>query len=124
MLKTKHSKAPTLRDIKIKTGVVKRTGQELVMYQKEKEKQKERIVNLIKNGADSHDISKQNEVLEETVLMLPDCKARLVKAHKELTDLVALLLQAQTEAGTEAAEVPEEITLARQILSENAHSCY
>jgi hypothetical protein len=31
------------------------------MYRKESDKQKERIQNLIKNGADSHDIAKQVE---------------------------------------------------------------
>jgi hypothetical protein len=39
--------------------VIERTGQELVMYQKESIKQKERIANLEESGADIHDIRKQ-----------------------------------------------------------------
>ena len=69
----------TLRDLKIKTNVVKRCifeyrstdldsslldlmdriSKELTHYQKELEKQQERIEKLIANGADDHDIRKQ-----------------------------------------------------------------
>lgn len=60
MLKSsKKVKQPTLREIKIKAGVVKRTGQELVMYQKESKTQQQRIDNLISSNADIHDIRKQ-----------------------------------------------------------------
>jgi tubulin-specific chaperone A len=95
MLK-RTAKPITLRDIKIKTGVVKRyivmtrTSQELVMYQKEYETQKAHIAKLIATNADIHDIRKQNEVLDETSMMLPDCKQRLVKAFKELQDMLVL----------------------------------
>jgi hypothetical protein len=68
-----------------------RTGQELVMYQKEYEKQKERIAKMVENNTDAHDIRKQNEVLDETVLMLPDCKKRLTRAYKELQEMLVIL---------------------------------
>eukprot|EP00833_Pecoramyces_ruminatium_P014774 jgi/Orpsp1_1/1188806/evm.model.d7180000067339.1 len=87
------SSAPTVRNLKIKTGVVKRLGKEVISYQKEYEQQQARIDKLIAQNADIHDINKQKEVLEETNMMIPDSKRRLKVAHKELTDLVELMLK-------------------------------
>jgi tubulin-specific chaperone A len=77
----------TIKDLKIKTGVVKRTTKEYQMYQQEEILQKQRIQNLEEKGADIHDINKQNQVLMETVLMIPDCKKRLEKALLELSTM-------------------------------------
>ncbi|KAJ3300079.1 hypothetical protein HK104_004801 [Borealophlyctis nickersoniae] len=104
----------SLRDLKIKTGVVKRTAKELAAYRKEAEKQQERINKLIADGADDADIKKQNEVLEETNQMFPDCNRRLVAAHKELTDLVAAI----TKGTDEGAKASEELMAAQAVLAE------
>jgi tubulin-specific chaperone A len=60
------------------------------MYQKEYEKQQDRIAKLVQDNADVHDIRKQNEVLDETTMMIPDCKKRLAKAFKELQDMLVI----------------------------------
>lgn len=35
-------------------------------------------------GRDDHDIRKQEEVLQESLMMIPDCQRRLAKAFEEL----------------------------------------
>eukprot|EP00842_Homolaphlyctis_polyrhiza_P000106 jgi/Hompol1/1096/HPOL_001629-RA len=79
----------TLKELKIKSGVLKRTGKELLSYKKEAEKQQARIDKLVADGADNADIRKQHEVLDETVQILPDTKRRLEIAYKELVDALA-----------------------------------
>ncbi|RUP00767.1 tubulin binding cofactor A [Jimgerdemannia flammicorona] len=76
------------KDLKIKTGVVKRTHKELIYYVKEATHQQGRIDKMTADGADEHDVRKQYEVLEETNMMLPDVKKRLAVAYKELQDIV------------------------------------
>ncbi|KAJ4445241.1 hypothetical protein ANN_07042 [Periplaneta americana] len=65
---------PRIKALRIKTGIVKRLAKEKVMYEKEIEDQ----------GKDEHDIRKQEEVLQESIMMVPDCQRRLVKAYDEL----------------------------------------
>lgn len=77
------------RQLQIKTGVVKRLFKEYQGYQKEQQRQQERIDKLVASQADEHDIRKQHEVLQETVVMLPDCRQRLEKAFMELSQLMA-----------------------------------
>lgn len=67
---------PRLKTIKIKTGVVKRITKEKVVYEREVEEQKEKIVKIKQAGKDEHDIRKQEEVLGECLMMVPDCKRR------------------------------------------------
>lgn len=75
---------PRIRQIKIKTGVVKRIAKEKVVYEKEAEQQKNRIEKLKDEGQDEHNIRKQEEVLQESLMMVPDCQRRLVKAYADL----------------------------------------
>lgn len=39
-------------------------------------------------GKDEHDVRKQEEVLQECLMMVPDCQRRLVKAYDELKAIV------------------------------------
>ncbi|XP_019616960.1 PREDICTED: tubulin-specific chaperone A-like [Branchiostoma belcheri] len=79
---------PRLRQIKIKTGVVKRIGKEKTMYGKEVLKEEERLEKFKTEGKDEHDIRKQEEVLQESKMMIPDCRRRLMAAHEELTKML------------------------------------
>ena len=51
-----------IKAMRIKTGVVKRTGKEKVMYRKEADKEKEKIEKMKKEGKDDADIKKMTEV--------------------------------------------------------------
>ncbi|XP_015602957.1 tubulin-specific chaperone A isoform X2 [Cephus cinctus] len=79
---------PRLRTLKIKTGIVKRLAKEKVMYEKEAVQQRERIQKLKDQGKDDYDIRKQEEVLQESLMMVPDCQRRLAKAYEELKKIL------------------------------------
>lgn len=79
---------PRLKTIRIKTGVVKRLAKEKVMYEKESQQQRERIEKLKNQGKDEYDIRKQEEVLQESLMMVPDCQRRLIKAFEELKNIL------------------------------------
>ncbi|CAG8462742.1 19747_t:CDS:2 [Racocetra fulgida] len=78
----------SLRDLKIKTGVVVRLSKEEKSYHKEVEDQEKRIEKLAANGADSAVLNKEKEVLEESQRMIPDVQKRLKGAYEELRNLV------------------------------------
>jgi tubulin-specific chaperone A len=64
---------------------------ELLGYEKELKKQEARIEEMKQDPTkDSHDIKKQVEVLEETQVILPDCRKRLLEAHKKLTEMLVM----------------------------------
>uniref|UniRef100_U5EL13 Tubulin-specific chaperone A n=1 Tax=Corethrella appendiculata TaxID=1370023 RepID=U5EL13_9DIPT len=79
---------PRIKQIKIKTGVVKRLAKEKIVYEKEVETQKSRIEKLKSQGEDDHVLRKQEEVLQESLMMVPDCQRRLIKAFDELTEIL------------------------------------
>lgn len=79
---------PRIRILKIKTGVVKRLAKEKVTYEKEAAQQRERIQKLKDQDKDGYDIKKQEEVLQESLMMVPDCQRRLIKAFDELKKIL------------------------------------
>ncbi|KAG5841198.1 tubulin-specific chaperone A [Anguilla rostrata] len=81
---------PRVRQIKIKTGVVKRLAKEKVLYVKEAKQQEEKIERLKAEGGDEYVIKKQVEVLQESRMMVPDCHRRLATAHMELSQLLEM----------------------------------
>ncbi|KAL1931732.1 hypothetical protein VTP01DRAFT_9875 [Rhizomucor pusillus] len=109
----------TLRELKIKTNVVKRyiacdsIYKEHIAYGKEAEQQQKRIDKLIAENADEADVRKQKEVLDETLQMIPDVKKRLAAAYKELQDKVENPEYAGSteleEARTVLAEIDPEL---------------
>lgn len=79
---------PRIRTLKIKTGVVKRLAKEKITYEKEAAQQRERIQKLKEQDKDGYDIKKQEEVLQESLMMVPDCQRRLIKAFEELKKIL------------------------------------
>ena len=84
---------PRIKQLKIKTGVLKRVGKEKLSYRKEADQQKVKIEKMKVDGKDSHDIKKMGEVLQETLMMIPDCHRRLKAAHEEVSAML------ETEVG-------------------------
>ncbi|KAK9874672.1 hypothetical protein WA026_005493 [Henosepilachna vigintioctopunctata] len=100
---------PRVKQLKIKTGVVKRLTKEKVTYEKEADSQKNRIEKLKAAGSDSYDIKKQEEVLQECLMMVPDCQRRLAKAFEDLKNIL--------ESEKDLQEL-EEYATAQQIIEE------
>jgi len=104
-----------VKALRIKTGVVKRTGKEKVMYRREADKEKEKIEKMKAEGKDDADIKKMTEVMQESLMMIPDSHRRLEKAYAELKALVdaeeAEMAEAKEfqEAKTVLAEADEQL---------------
>ncbi|KAK1116483.1 hypothetical protein QLX08_001473 [Tetragonisca angustula] len=108
---------PRIRTLKIKTGVVKRLAKEKVTYEKEAAQQRERIQKLKEQDKDGYDIKKQEEVLQESLMMVPDCQRRLVKAFEELKKIldteqdlkeVEVYIEAEKVLQEAEAQLPKE----------------
>lgn len=67
---------PRIRQIKIKTGVLKRLTKEKTVYEKEVGQQKQRIEKLRGEGKDEHVMRKEEEILQEALMMIPDSHRR------------------------------------------------
>lgn len=87
---------PRLKQLTIKTGVLKRLAKEKISYEKEAEQQKVRVEKLKAENGDEHMIKKQEEVLQESLMMLPDCQRRLVQALYITVPMVMVLSQCLT----------------------------
>lgn len=100
---------PRLRTIKIKTGVVKRITKEKIVYEREVEEQKDNIEKFKQKGKDEYDIRKQEEVLQECLMMIPECKRRLFKAVEDLQKVLDTELELkETPEYSQAANALQE----------------
>ncbi|XP_006834662.1 PREDICTED: tubulin-specific chaperone A-like [Chrysochloris asiatica] len=103
---------PRVRQIKIKTGVVKRLVKEKVMYEKEAKQQEEKIGKMKAEDSENYGTKKQKEILQESWMMIPDCQRRLEAAY---TDLLQLLESEkdleETEEFKEARSVLDSVKL-------------
>ncbi|XP_019937342.1 tubulin-specific chaperone A [Paralichthys olivaceus] len=103
---------PRIRQIKIKTGIVKRLAKEKVSYINEAKKQEEKVKSLKADGGDEYVIKKQVEVLQESKMMVPDCHRRLAKAHEDLNQLIETEEDlAESEEYKEARNVLDSVEL-------------
>nr|XP_028603975.1 tubulin-specific chaperone A [Podarcis muralis] len=103
---------PRVRQIKIKTGVVKRLAKEKVMYEKEAKQQEEKIEKMKAEDSENYAIKKQIEVLQESRMMIPDCQRRLEAAHADLAQLLENEKELEeAEEYKEARSVLESIKL-------------
>jgi tubulin-specific chaperone A len=73
--------------LKVQVGVCKRMQKEVTSYEKEVVTNEARIQKMKDDGRDEYDIRKQEEVLQESYMMVPDSKSRLEKALGELSEL-------------------------------------
>lgn len=70
-----------------------------------------RIQKFKDEGKDEHDIRKQEEVLLESLMMVPDCQRRLLKAYQDLKNIL------ETESELKGLE---EFKAAEKVLEEAA----
>ena len=98
-----------LKQIKIKTGIVKRIAKEKVCYEKEANDQRARVQKLKEEGKEEYYVKKQEEVLQESLMMVPECQRRLVKAFDELQKILK---------DEKDLEETEEYTSAKKVLDD------
>ena len=72
------------KQLRIKLSSVKRIEKETASYVKEAEKQKEKIAKLEAENGEQAYINKQEQVLQETESMIPDCQSRYDTALEDL----------------------------------------
>mmetsp|Transcript_7207 Transcript_7207/g.7065 ORF Transcript_7207/g.7065 Transcript_7207/m.7065 type:complete len:118 (+) Transcript_7207:26-379(+) len=80
--------ADAKRQLKIKSGMVKRITREYDSYVKEVQRDRDRIEKLRDTGAGDHAIKKQEDVLHETISMLPNTRQRLQDAVEDLQEFM------------------------------------
>lgn len=77
-----------LKTLKLRSSVCKRLLKELKFYEAEVEKDASRVEKMKAEGADSHDIKQQENVVAETRMMVPDTRKRLESAFYDLESTV------------------------------------
>ncbi|PVV02258.1 hypothetical protein BB560_003292 [Smittium megazygosporum] len=78
----------SIRSLNIKTGSLKRLIKDKEVYLAEIVQVKEKISKLSDSEEDSWNLKKQNEILKETMDMIPGCNDRISKAYEDLFNLV------------------------------------
>ncbi|KAL5004761.1 hypothetical protein ScPMuIL_018217 [Solemya velum] len=77
-----------VKQLKIRTGVVRRLVKEKQAYEKEAVDLEQKVEKMKTDGKDEYDIRKQTEVLQESKAMIPDTLKRLKTAYAELEQLI------------------------------------
>jgi len=70
--------------LKIQLGIARRMAKEVAAYELEVTTNEARIQKMRDDGKDIYDIRKQEEVLQESYMMVPDSKTRLEAVMEEL----------------------------------------
>ncbi|XP_017751013.1 PREDICTED: tubulin-specific chaperone A [Rhinopithecus bieti] len=107
---------PRVRQIKIKTGVVKRIVEEKQAFEKEAKQQEEKIEKMRAEDGENYDIKKQVEILQESRMMIPDCQRRLEAAYLDLQQILVskdfcVIYLEETEEYKEARLVLDSVKL-------------
>lgn len=100
--------ADQLRDLKIKSGAVKRTTKEYIYYFKELDTEKARLEKMKSEGKDEYDLKQQENVVAESGIMIPETKKSLEQVLKALQDCLSQLegtLPAESKEREEAEEI-------------------
>lgn len=53
-------------------------------YEKEAQQQRDKVAKMKADERDPYEIKKQEEVLQESVMMIPDCNRRLIVGLEDL----------------------------------------
>jgi tubulin-specific chaperone A len=111
--------APGNRKLKIQIGVCKRMKKEVASYEKEVLTNEARVQKMRDDGKDIYDIRKQEEVLQESYMMVPDSKGRCETAIAELANV---LEEFSDDQELDAALVKEakELVESQQLQQESA----
>ena len=82
--KSVSNEAKVLRQLRIKTGIVKRLSKDVVSYQAEADIQQVRLDKMTEEKRDEYDIKKMGQVVQESLMMIPHCLRKLKIATEDL----------------------------------------
>ena len=103
----------TLRQLRIKTGIVSRISKDISSYQVEADIQQQRLDRMKMEGQDEYDILKMGQVVQESLMMVPHCVKKLVTARADLESLLETLSDV-TIGDLEAGEETEVVRMIRK----------
>ena len=113
------------RQLRIKTGIVKRLSKDVVSYQAEADIQQVRLDKMLEEKKDEYDIKKMGQVVQESLMMIPHCLRRLKIANEDLKtftdehkDIIEGFLTKEKEA--KEKEESELVRLYRAALEQSA----
>ena len=101
----------SLRQLRIKTGIVSRISKDISSYQDEAGIQQQRLERMKKEGQDEYDIMKMGLVVQESLMMVPHCVKKLVTANADLENFLETLPECD---GDMEAEESETVSLIRK----------
>ena len=78
-----------MRQLKIKTGILRRNMKDFTSYKKEETSLREKVEQAKEDGKEAHDISKMMEHVQETSDTLVGCKPRIENAMDDLENVMA-----------------------------------
>jgi tubulin-specific chaperone A len=107
--------AEQVRNLKIKTGAVRRTAKEYLYYFTEKTKEEAFLEKMRIISADPYDIKQQENVVQESQMMIPETK-------KQLEGLLADLKQYYAEVGDVIDKEVEENKAAAEVIASAENS--
>ena len=107
-----------VRQLKIKTGSVKRNIKDYTSYKKEEEKLKEKLEKAIQDGKDEHDIKQMQNAVTETSETLATCPPRVQTALDDLENLIATYNEQEDGPLKDALKQTEEWTAAEVQVAE------
>jgi tubulin-specific chaperone A len=105
------------RTLKIKTGAVKRTTKEFKYYFKEKDQEEKKLRGMRDKEADAYDIKQQENVVQESNVMIPATKKSLEAQLAELKACIAELGTAYDGAGEQKEEADAVVAAADEALT-------
>eukprot|EP01038_Epipyxis_sp_PR26KG_P004658 gene4658-6545_t len=76
------------KKLKVQIGICKRMIKEVESYKIEVTRNEARIQKMRDDGKDPYDIRKQEEVLQESYMMVPDSTTRMEQTLEELSSLL------------------------------------
>ena len=109
----------TLRQLRIKTGIVSRISKDISSYQDEAEIQQQRLERMRREGQDEYDIMKMGQVVQESLMMVPHCVKKLVTANADLEDFLETLPECDENSEAEETEAIRLILKAKRQCKES-----
>ena len=104
----------TLRQLRIKTGIVSRISKDISSYKDEAEIQQQRLERMKREGQDEYDIMKMGQVVQESLMMVPHCVRKLVTANADLEEFLETLPECDEDTEAEQTEAVTMILKARR----------